>query len=315
MNQRILVTGGSGFVAKALIKYALERGMKVNVSSRQNLTPTHPHQKNFLADNLGSTADWKDQLKGVQCVVHCAGRAHVMNDKESDPLAVFRKINVDETLNLARQVAALGVKRFIFISTVGVNGAQSKIGAPFKEEDEPQPHNAYAISKWEAEKGLFDIAKSTGMEVVVIRPPLVYGYKAPGNFGVLMRALLSGWPLPLGRIKNLRSFVALDNLVDFIVTCIVHPNATNQIFLVSDDHDTSTSEFLISLAREIGTPCRLFVVPLWVLKLGAMLAGKSNMMLSLCGNLQVDISKAQDLLGWRPPFPFNEGLRRTLNKP
>jgi nucleoside-diphosphate-sugar epimerase len=314
MKHRILVTGASGFVGKALVKNALENGMVVNLSSRQSLTSTHLHQKYFLAEDLSPTIDWKSELKDVLYVVHCAGRVHVKNDKESDPLAIFRKINVGGTLNLARQAAASGVKRFVFISTIGVNGPQTKTGAPFKEVDEPQPHNAYAISKLEAEKGLFDIAKSTGMDIVVIRPPLVYGYKAPGNFGLLMRVLLRGWPLPFGGIKNLRSFVALDVLVDFILTCLAHPNAANQIFLVSDDHDVSTSELLISLTREAGMPCHLLPVPMWFLKLCSMIVGKRNMMLSLCGNLQLDISKARNVLGWRPPFSFNEGIRRAVNK-
>ena len=266
----------------------------------------------FFTNNIGSTKDWKFELNDVEYVVHCAGRAHVINDKVSDPLALFRKINVDATLNIARQAAESGVKRFVFISSVGVNGVQTTIGAPFKELDDPKPHNAYAISKLEAEKGLFNISITTGMEVVVIRPPLVYGFNAPGNFGLLMRALLSGWPLPFGGIYNSRSFVALDVLIDFIFTCMIHPKAKNQIFLVSDDHDVSTSDLLISLSRAAGIRTNIFSVPLWLLKLGAFLVGKSNMMQSLCGTLQVDISKAKNILGWRTPYTFSQGISRAI---
>lgn len=314
MSQRLLVTGGSGFVGRALVEGALKRGMMVNVSSRQSPKSIYPNMKHFFANNIDLTTDWKQELNNVQYVVHCAGRAHVINDKASDPLALFRKVNVDGTLNLARQAAESGVKRFIFISSVGVNGAKTTNNSSFKESDDPKPHNAYALSKWEAEKGLFDISDTTDMEIVIIRPPLIYGLDAPGNFGLLMRAILSGWPMPLGGIKNSRSFVALNALVDFIFTCMFHPNAKNQIFLVSDDNDISTSDLFISLSRAAGIRNNIFSVPLWLLKLGALLAGKSNMIQSLCGTLKLDISKAKNTLGWRPPNLFNQGIDLTIRK-
>jgi nucleoside-diphosphate-sugar epimerase len=314
MSQRLLVTGGSGFVGKALVESALKRGMMVNVSSRQGPNSIHPNMKHFFTNNIDLTTDWKQELNNVEYVVHCAGRAHVIYDKESDPLALFRKVNVDGTLNLARQAAESGIKRFIFISSVGVNGAKTTNNSSFKESDDPQPHNAYAISKWEAEKGLFDISDKTGMEIVVIRPPLIYGLDAPGNFGLLMRVILSGWPMPLGGIKNSRSFLAINALVDFIFTCMFHLNAKNQIFLVSDDNDTSTSDLFIRLSRAAGIRNNIFSVPLWLLKLGALLVGKSNLIHSLCGNLKLDISKAKNTLGWRPPNLFNQGIDLTIRK-
>ena len=315
MSQRLLVTGGSGFVGKALAESALKKGMKVNVSSRKHPKSTHPDMKHFFVNNIDLTKDWKQELNNVQYVVHCAGRAHVTNDKAPDSLALFRKINVEATLNLARQAAESGVKRFLFISSVGVNGSKTTNSSSFKESDDPKPHNAYTISKWEAERGLFDISIATGMEIVIIRPPLIYGQDAPGNFGLLMKVILSGWPMPLGGIKNSRSFVAINNLVDFIFTCMFHANAKNQIFLVSDDQDISTSDLFISLSRAAGIRNNIFSIPLWLLKFGAMLSGRSHMIENLCGTLKIDISKAKNTLGWRPPHSFNEEINLAIKKP
>jgi nucleoside-diphosphate-sugar epimerase len=235
-----------------------------------------------------------------------------MQDTESDPLAVFRAVNVQTTLNLARQAAAAGVKRFVFISSIGVNGCQTATGKPFAEAGQSKPYNFYALSKWEAEEGLSRIASETEMEVVIIRPPLVYGLNAPGNFGSLMRAVRRGWPLPLGAVHNQRSLVALDNLVDFIITCITHPQAANQTFLVSDGQDLSTTELVRGMAHAAGLPARLLPVPVWALQAGGALLGKGDAVQRLCGNLQVDISKARRLLGWVPPVSVEEGLRRAM---
>ena len=262
--------------------------------------------------DLGPTTDWLGALQGLDAVVHCAGRAHVMTDTATEPLTAFRTVNMDGTLNLARQAVDAGVKRFVFISSIGVNGAQTALGRSFSETNKPNPHNAYALSKWEAEQGLLRVADETGLEVVIIRPPLVYGYGAPGNFGALMRAVQRGWPLPLGTVCNRRSLVALDNLVDFIVTCITHPQAVNQTFLLSDGQDLSTTELVRGMAKAAGVPARLLPVPVWVLQTGATLLGKGNAVQRLCGNLQVDISKAKQLLGWVPPVSVDEGLRRAV---
>jgi nucleoside-diphosphate-sugar epimerase len=246
--------------------------------------------------------------------VHTAARAHVLNDRVTDPLAEFRRVNTVGTLRLAEQAAATGVKRFVFVSSIGVNGVQTSIGKPFSEATQPKPHNAYALSKWEAEQGLMRIADETGLEVVIIRPPLVYGCNAPGNFGSLMRAVQRGWPLPLGAVHNQRSLVALDNLVDFIVTCITHPQAANQTFLVSDGQDLSTTELVRGMAQAAGVPARLLPVPVWALQAGATLLGKGDAVQRLCGNLQVDISKARNLLGWTPPVSVAAGLLLAMGR-
>jgi nucleoside-diphosphate-sugar epimerase len=235
-----------------------------------------------------------------------------MHESSADPLAAFRAVNVEGTLNLARQAAAGGVKRFVFVSSVKVNGEETELDQPFNEDDEPCPIDPYGISKMEAEQGLRQLSADTGMEVVIIRPPLVYGPGVKANFAALIRAVQRGWPLPLGALYNQRSLVALDNLVDFIVTCITHPQAANQTFLVSDGQDRSTTELLRSMAQAARVPARLLPVPVWALQAGASLLGKGDSVQRLCGNLQVDISKARNLLGWVPPVSVEEGLRRAM---
>jgi UDP-glucose 4-epimerase len=251
-------------------------------------------------------------LREVDAVFHLAARVHVMKDTAVDSLAEFRKVNVLGTLNLARQAAAVGVKRFVFVSSVKVNGESTPVGQAFTEADEPNPQDAYAVSKFEAEQGLREIAADTGMAVVIIRPPLVYGPGIKANFAALMRAVQRGWPLPLGAVRNQSSLVALDNLVDFVVTCITHPQAVNQTFLVSDGQDLSTTELVRGMAHAAGVPARLLPVPVWALQAGATLLGKGDAVQRLCGNLQVDISKARQLLGWVPPVSVDEGLRRAV---
>lgn len=312
MMQRVLVTGGRGFVGSALAVGALSNGLTMRVSSRQRLISSEASLEHSLVGDLGPATDWVAALQDVDAVVHCAGRAHVMTDTAVDPLTAFRTVNTAGTLNLARQAVQAGVKRFVFISSIGVNGSQTMPGKPFSEIDKPNPHNAYTLSKWEAEQGLMRIADETGLEVVIIRPPLVSGFNAPGNFGSLMRAVQRGWPLPLGATYNQRSLVALDNLVDFIVTCITHPQAANQTFMVSDGQDLSTNELVRGMARAAGVSARLLPVPVWALQAGAALLGKGDSVQRLCGNLQVDISKARQLLGWVPPVSVEEGLRRAM---
>lgn len=312
MTRRVLVTGGLGFVGKTLADRALSNGFAVRVGSRQNGLASDGQIEYSQVGDLGPETNWKAALLQVDVVVHCAGRAHVMKEAHADSFAVFRTENTAGTLNLARQAVKIGTKRFVFISSIGVNGSQTTPDKPFSEVDKPHPHNAYALSKWEAEQGLKRIADETGLEVVIIRPPLVYGPNAPGNFGSLMRAVQRGWPLPLGAIHNQRSLVALDNLVDFIITCITHPQAANQTFLVSDGQDLSTTELVRGMAQAAGVPARLLPVPVWALQAGAALLGKGDAVQRLCGNLQVDISKARRLLGWVPPVSVEEGLRRAM---
>lgn len=252
-------------------------------------------------------------LMGCDVVVHLAGRAHLKDEIDTDPLSEYRLANVDVTLNLVRAAALAGVKRFVFISSVGVNGAET-FGIPFMAEDAASPHSPYAISKYEAELGLKALTSQAEMEFVIIRPPLVYGPNAPGNFGSLMRWLKRGLPLPLGAVENKRSFVALENLVDLILVCSKHPSAANQTFLVSDGEDISTTDLLRRLGTAIGKPARLLPVPERWLAFGAQLLGKREMFQSLCGSLRVDISKTRTLLDWKPPVSVDEGLRRAAQQ-
>ena len=251
-------------------------------------------------------------MAGHTCLVHLAARVHIMNDAATDPLAAFRAANATLAENLARQAAGAGVRRFVFISSVKVNGEATLPGQPFTEQDAAAPQDAYGISKMEAEQGLREIAAQTGLELVIIRPPLVYGPGVRANFAALMRAVARGVPLPLACIDNRRSLVALDNLLDFIVTCIAHPAAAGQTFLVSDGEDLSTPELVRRMALAAGRPARLLPVPLWMLRAGARVLGKQDRLQRLSDNLQLDISKARDLLGWQPPVTVDEGLRRSL---
>jgi UDP-glucose 4-epimerase len=254
--------------------------------------------------------DWTAALKGVQTVVHLAGRVHVMRDRVGDPLAAFRRTNVEGTLNLARQAASVGVRRLVFISSVKVNG---EAGA-YRESDPPSPLEPYGLSKLEAEAGLREIAALTGLGVVVIRPPLVYGPDVKANFQALVRAIERGIPLPLGAVPNRRSLVARDNLVDFIVTCLDHPAASGQTFLVSDGEDMSTPTLIRRIAHVMHRPARLLPVPVNVLWAVATITGKRAVAQRLLGSLQVDITKARTMLGWTPPLTVDEGLRRMLGQ-
>jgi len=312
----LAVTGATGFVGRALVQRCValappERGSSVLAITRQGTTNKVAGARYARVGHWSDNSEWQAVLAGTDVVVHAAARVHVMTDTAASPLEEFRHVNVLATLHLARQAVQAGVKRFVFISSIGVNGSQTTLGKPFAEVDQPNPHNAYALSKWEAEQGLVRIADETGLEVVIIRPPLVYGPGAPGNFGSLMRAVQRGWPLPLGAIHNQRSLVALHNLVDFIVTCITHPQAANQTFLVSDGQDLSTTELVRGMARAASVPARLLPVPVWALHAAGRLLGKGDAVQRLCGNLQVDISKARQLLGWVPPVSVDEGLRRA----
>ena len=264
-----------------------------------------------VGDILPNT-EWSYALLDVDVVVHLAARVHVMHDTTAEPLAEFRKSNVQATLNLARQAAECGVRRFVFVSSVKVNGESTAGGAPFMTEDSPSPKDPYGVSKMEAENGLREIALSKDMEVVIIRPPLVYGPGVKANFSALMRVVQGGWPLPFGAVHNRRSLIALDNLVDFIVVCIDHPRAANQTFLVCDGKDLSTNELVRGLARALSVPARLFPIPVWMLKAIGSVFGKKDVIERLTSNLQVDISKASQLLGWVPPVSVEEGLRRTV---
>lgn len=261
--------------------------------------------------DLGPDTDWLGALNGASVVVHAAARVHVMTDTADDPLIEFRRANVGGTLKLARQAASAGVNRFVFVSSIKVNGEQTPFGQRYTSNDAPKPSDPYGISKCEAEDGLRRIATETGMEVVIIRPVLVYGPGVKGNFLSMMRWLHKGIPLPMGALNNLRSFVALDNLVDLIVTCLQHPAAANQTFLVSDGEDLSTTELLKRTAFAMGIEARLIPVPATVIQTGAWLLGKRKIAQRLCGSLQVDIGKTRELLGWTPLVTVDQALKKT----
>ncbi|WBU40022.1 UDP-glucose 4-epimerase family protein [Marinobacter alkaliphilus] len=308
---KILLTGSTGFVGKHISTCLGQREI-YDLSCAVRKPGSCAFGREIVTGDLNAATDLNSALEGVNVVIHAAARAHIMNDGAVDPLSEYRRVNVDGTLNLARQAAGAGVQRFIFVSSVKVNGELSSEQAPFYPNDTPAPEDAYGISKWEAEQGLKAIAKETGMEVVIVRPPLVYGPGVKGNFASMVKLVRKGVPLPLGSIRNKRSLVAVDNLVDFIVTCIDHPAAANQVFMVSDGEDISTSELLRELGKAMGKPARLVPVPAGLLRLGATVLGKRAVAHRVLGSLQVDISDAKALLGWKPPVSLKEGLRRCF---
>lgn len=307
----VLVTGAYGFVGSALFARLCRDGVSVRGAVR-SLSSQPDDAETIAIGSLSSETDWTVVLKNVEQVVHLAARVHVMTDKSSDPLAEFRRVNVEGTVALAHQAAAAGVKRFVFLSSIKVNGEFTEQGQSFTADDAPAPEDPYGVSKYEAENLLRQIASETGMEVVIIRPPLVYGPGVKANFESMMRWLARGLPLPLAAVtKNRRSLVALDNLVDLIVTCLNHPAAANQTFLVSDGEDLSTAELLRRMGAAMTHPARLFYLPPAVLKLGATILNKPGIYQRLCGSLQVDITKTRQLLAWTSPMSVDEGLRRA----
>ena len=307
-----LVTGGSGFLGRALIyRLALlsECSVTAPVMDMSTIFPTGV--RSIPIASLDAVFDWSDALNHVDCVVHAAARVHVMKEVTSDPLAAFRDVNVDATLNLARASAASGVKRFIYISSIKVNGEGTPHGTAYSADDVPAPIDTYGISNLEAEQGLQAIAADTGMEVVIIRPVLVYGPGVKANFLSMMRWLCRGVPLPLGAVHNHRSLVAIDNLVDLILTCSDHPAAANQIFLVCDGEDVSTTQLLRKLATALGKPARLLPIPVWLMSGVAELLGQRALSDRIFGSLQVDISKNRQLLDWVPPVTLDKALGLT----
>ncbi len=326
----IAVTGASGFIGSALIAQLASQRLSVHQVPRSSV-----------------------EIAGAQCVIHCAARAHIMHDKTLDSLTEYRRVNVQGTLNLARKVSAAGVKRFVFLSSVKVNGestdglprpfgarndaVESSLrggaaaaaiqgrrsprrypeaegragrddGSAFTSNDAPAPEDAYGLSKWEAEQGLWEIASQTGMEVVVVRPPLVYGPRVKGNFALLLYLVRSGVPLPLAAVNNRRSFIGLDNLVDLLTRCVDHPKAAGQTLLVSDGQDLSTPELLRMIANAMGRPARLFSLPVPVLLLAGRALGRLNEVDRLVGSLQVDSTATRRLLDWTPPVSLEEGV-------
>lgn len=307
----ILITGATGFVGKALCADLATR-YPLRVSVRNKSSGEWPEGVEVAEASLSPEQDWGNVLSGISTVIHCAARVHVMKEGAADPLLEFRRVNVEGTLHLARQAAEAGVRRLIFVSTIKVNGEFSPRGYPFTAEQTPVPGDPYGVSKCEAEAGLRALSEETGMEVVIIRPPLIYGPGVKANFQAMMRWLQNGVPLPLGGVtENLRSLVFLDNLVDLIRTCIDHPAAANQTFLVSDDEDLSTVNLLRRMAAALGRPAWLIPVPVALIALCSGLIGRPGFAQRLCCSLQVDIGKTKSLLGWSPSVSVDEGLRRT----
>ncbi|WP_106804764.1 SDR family oxidoreductase [Pseudomonas sp. S5D5] len=308
----IFVTGASGFLGKGLLSrlqtdghYRLSASVRTSSASLPGDVTLH------MMGSIDADTPWLTALEEVDVVVHCAARVHVMADTSQDPLQDFRKVNVDATLQLAREAAKAGVRRFIFISSIKVNGEQTEPGRPYKANGIPQPLDPYGISKLEAETALYELAETVDMDVVVIRPVLVYGPGVKANFQAMMRWLDRGVPLPFGAIHNGRSLVALDNLVDLIVTAISHPAAANQTFLVSDGEDLSTTQLLRRMAHALGKRPLLLPVPSYVLSVAAKLLGQRSLAQRLCGSLQVDITKTRKLLQWAPPVSVDTALKVT----
>lgn len=308
----VLVTGATGFVGRSIIDSLILNTQFTPVAViRKGKSKLPSKLSTVIIDDIGPNTAWGNSLEKIQVVIHTAARVHIMNDVSKDPLLEFRKTNVEGTLNLARQAANAGVKRFIFLSSIKVNGENTEINQPFTELDIPSPADPYGVTKLEAEEGLYLLSKETGMEIVCIRPPLVYGAGVKANFLSMMKWLYRGIPLPFGSIHNKRSLVNLENLVDLIVTCINHPAASNQIFLVSDGVDLSTTEILASVSAALGKQSRLIPVNLKLLEFILNLVGKKELAQRLFGSLQIDISKARKLLNWTPPVTIAAGLKKT----
>jgi len=313
---KICLTGSTGFVGSKLCTHLLENSHEIFAPVRNyNLAslPIHKNLKYVHVDDKSENKNYSKSLFNTDLVIHCAARAHVMKENESDSLHLYRKVNVDDTFNLAKQAASYGVKRFIFLSSVKVHGEQTTYSKSFKYNDIPKPEDAYGISKYEAEKALKEFSNQTEMQIVIIRAPLVYGEGVKGNFLRLLDLSNKGIPLPLANINNKRSLVGIDNLIDLIKCCINHPRATGETFLVSDKENISTTELITKIKIAMGKSLRLFPVPEILLKLSARLIGKSSEIDRLLGSLTVNISHTCDVLDWKPKFSLDHNLKKTVN--
>jgi len=311
---KVAVTGASGFIGSALTHKLCEKGYDVRgvVRLKERLLNPNSRLEIFGVGEINSDTNWGDALKGIDVVIHLAARVHMMKETDPDPLAVFRYVNVAGTKRLAIMAAKAGVRRFVFLSSLSVNGSVTH-EQPFTEEDDLHPQNPYALSKLEAEKVLHSISAESGMEVVIIRAPLVYGPGVKANFLRMVEVVNRGIPLPLASVNNRRSFIYLDNLVDAIIRCIEHPAAANQTFLVSDGQDISTPELIRMIARAMGKKARLFPCPVSFLKMIGNVAGKSAETERLTGSLWIDSAKIRRELSWTPPFTMEQGIRKTAD--
>ncbi|MEW6117620.1 MAG: SDR family oxidoreductase [Nitrospirota bacterium] len=307
---KILITGANGFVGRALCKVLFDAGLSVRGAVRKRENASSFHDDLISIGDIGRDTKWEEALQGIDTVVHLAARVHVMKDASLDSLGEYRRVNAEGTYRLARKAAESGVRRLVYVSTIKVNGEQTN-NIPFTESDEPNPQDAYAISKLEAEQSLREIAQKTGLEVVVLRPPLVYGPGVSANFFKLLELIDAGIPLPLGRVRNSRSLIYIGNLVDAIVRCVQHPSAANKVFLVSDGEDLSTPELIRRLASALNKPAHLVPFPSSLLRLAGAITGRSDEIKRLADSLRIDNSKIRTELNWTPPFTVDEGLKHT----
>ena len=307
---KVLVTGASGFIGKHVCE-ALDAAGHEFIPCVRSSDALISGRKSVVVGDIDAETDWSNYLQGVEAIIHLAARVHVMNETADDPIASFRAVNTSGSNSLARQAAAAGVKRLLYISSIKVNGEQTPDGS-FGPDDVPSPQDAYAISKFEAEQCMFRISKQTGLEIVVIRPPLVYGPGVGGNFIRLLKLVDLGVPLPFGCVKNRRSLVSVYNFCDFLMLCLVHPRAAGQIFLVSDNDDLSTVDLISGIAVEMQKSVRMLALPVTLLNLIGLLFGKRAELERLCGSLQLDVEKSQRLLGWKPPVSVQQGLQCTV---
>ena len=311
--RRVCVSGANGFIGQALLRSLLDLHHLV-IGAVRGTDRTMPESglPSVAVGDIGDDTNWSAAIAGVDCVIHCAARAHVMHEPAGHSLTAYRVVNVDGSRRLAEQSAAAGVQRLVYLSSIKVNGEQTALGAPFLFSDAPAPEDAYGISKWEAEQALWDISAKTGLEVVVVRPPLVYGPGVKGNLARLLKLVRSGVPLPLGAVQNKRSLIGLDNLVDLLIRCVYHPAAAGQTFLVSDGEDLSTPDLLRHMAAAMGRSARLVPVPVPLLRLAGSALGKRAEIDRLVGSLQIDSSHTRQVLGWTPPVSVQEGIRRMV---
>lgn len=304
---KVLVTGASGFVGTSLILEATARGYQVRCALRHAVD----RETSVAVGDIGPSTDWSQALQGVDAIVHLAGRAHVMTEHGRDALQEFRRVNVEGTRRLAQQARQAGVRRLVYVSSIGVLGASTPLDQPFDDLARPKPLEPYAVSKLEAEQVLAEVAQGSELEVVVVRPPMVVGPGAPGNLGRLMKLVGRQWPLPVPWPANQRSLVQIENLVDFLLACVEHPAAAGETFVVADDERVSTAEMIRCLAEGMGLRARLVPVPSAVLAAGGVLAGKRRLYEKVFGSLTVDATRARTLLGWQPRVSTQNGLRKA----
>lgn len=308
---KILITGANGLVGCVLNKALAQRHFSV-VSALRTTEAVSSGLNVLAVGDINEKTDWSSALNAVDVVIHLAARVHVMREKIADPIAAFREVNLHGTINLAKQAAIVGVTRFVYVSSIKVNGEFTE-GKPFSESDNPNPQDPYGVSKWEAEQALHEISRETGMELVIVRPPLVYGPGVKANFYKLLQLVDKALPLPLGSIENRRSMVYVRNLVDALILCATHPKAAGQTYLVSDGHGVSTPQLINNIALTMQRPCRVFSFPLSLIRLGAKLLGRSAAVDRLTQSLEIDSSKIRNELGWRPPYTMEQGLQATAD--